>query len=808
MAAFWSDLRYSVRMLFKNKGFTAVVVLTLALGIGANSAIFSVVNAVLLRELPFKDSNQLVWVWETQSQLDKAPFTPADFLDYQAQNQSFEQIGSFFSQSLTLTREEQPERLRSAIVSANFFSLLGVEPFAGRTFLPEEGQPGTKRVAVMSHGLWQRSFGSDPNLIGKSLVLNGVEFSVIGIMPPDFRYPNIATELWVNPRHSVPELSIDSADDVRVIRTSHWLPMLGRLKPGVTLTQAQADMESVARRLGQQYSSDHSVQVISLREHITGDVRPTLLALLGAVGLVLLIACANVANLLLARAASRQKEIAIRTALGAGRLRLIRQLLTESMLLALLGGAVGMVLAYWGVNLLISILPADTPRLNEISLDLQVLGFTLLISLITGLIFGLAPALKASSLNLTESLKERVQGAGEGLSHNRVRSLLVISELAISLSILIGASLLIKSFQRLQEVDLGFNPTNQLTLQLSLPAAKYKEPEKKTAFFQQMLERLEVLPGAQSAAVANDLPLDGSMQTSTPYIEGRTVVPGQEFIAGVHTISHNYFQAMGVPLLAGRSFTSADAWGGQPVIIINQAMTRRLFANEEPLGKRIKFSDDPKVPWKQIVGVVGNMKHNGIDVEEQMEVYIPFLQSPSTVMAVAIRSASDPTPLTSAVRNAILEIDKDQPIYDVKTMSQRVSEAIAPRRLSMILFSFFAGIAVVLAAVGIYGVMSYSVNQRMHEFGIRIALGAQAADVVKLVVMQGIILTLAGVGIGVLTALAATRFMSSLLYGVSATDPYIFVVVSLVLAIVALLACYIPTRRATKVDPMIALRYK
>ncbi|HEY9404091.1 MAG TPA: ABC transporter permease [Pyrinomonadaceae bacterium] len=808
MGAFLYDLRYGVRMLLKNKGFTAVVVLTLALGIGANSAIFSVVNAVLLRPLPFKDSNRLVWVWETQSQLDKAPFTPADFLDYQAQNQSFEQVATFFSQSLTLTGEEQPVRLRSAIVSANFFSSLGVEPFAGRTFLPEEGQPGTKRVAVMSHGLWQRSFGSDPNLIGKSLMLNGVEFSVIGIMPPDFRYPNIATELWINPRNTVPELSIGSADDVRVMRNSHWLPMIGRLKPGVTLAQAQADMESVSRRLGQQYGSDHGVRVISLHERITGDVRPALLSLLGAVGLVLLIACANVGNLLLARAASRQKEIAIRTALGAGRLRLIRQLLTESMLLALIGGAVGMWLAYRGINLLISILPADTPRLKEINLDLQVFGFTLLISLMTGLIFGLAPALKASRLNLNESLKERVQGAGEGIRRNRVRSLLVISEVAISLIILIGASLLIKSFQRLQDVDQGFNPANQLTLQLSLPAAKYKEPEKQAAFFQQMFERLEILPGAQSVAVANDLPLDGSMQTSTPYIEGRTVVPGQESVAGVHTVSHNYFQAMGIPLLAGRAFTSADAQGAQPVIIINHAMARRLFADEEPLGKRIKFSDDPKVPWKQIVGVVGNMKHNGIDVEDQMETYMPFLQSPRTIMAVAIRSASDPTSLTSAVRSAILEIDKDQPIYDVKTMSQRVSEAIAPRRLSMTLFSFFAGIAVVLAAVGIYGVMSYSVNQRTHEFGIRMALGARAADVLKLVIMQGIILILAGVAIGVLAALAATRLMSSLLYGVSATDPYIFVVISLVLTVVALLACYIPARRATKVDPMIALRYE
>ncbi|HEY0098819.1 MAG TPA: FtsX-like permease family protein, partial [Pyrinomonadaceae bacterium] len=459
-------------------------------------------------------------------------------------------------------------------------------------------------------------------------------------------------------------------------------------------------------------------------------------------------------------------------------------------------------------NFLTSILPATTPRLNEIGIDVWVLGFTFFISLLTGLVFGLAPALKASKLNLIEALKDRVQGAAEGLRRNRVRSLLVVSEIAISLIILIGASLLVKSFWRLQEVDAGFNPANLLTLQVSLPAAKYSEPAKQRAVFQEIFQRLESLPGAQAVGISNDFPLAGNMQTSQPYIEGRVTIPGQESLSGVHAVSHNYFQAMGIPLLKGRAFTASDIESAQPVMIINKMMAQRLFANEDPLGKRVKFSDDPNVPWNEVVGVVGDVRHNGLDIEPQMETYLPYPQSPRTIMAIAVRSTSDPTAMTSAVRRAILEVDNAQPIYDIKTMEQRLSEAVAPRRLSMALFSFFAAVALVLAIVGVYGVMSYSVNQRTHEFGIRMALGAQHTDVLKLVLRQGVILAIAGILIGVIAAYAVTRFMSGLLYGVSATDPLIFIAVSLVLMIIALLACYIPARRATKVDPIIALRYE
>ena len=804
----WYDIRYGVRLLFKNPGLTAILVLALALGIGANSAIFSVVNALLLRPLPYKDSGRLVWVWETQPQLSQAPFTPADFLDYQSQNKSFEQVATYFPQSLTLTGREEPERLRGTVVSADFFSILGAQPLAGRTLLPQEGQPGAERVAIISQGLWQRRFNSDPGALGKTLTLNGTNFTVVGVMPQDFRYPSPTTDLWLNPRQVIPERSVGSTDDARANRKNHWLPMIARLKPGVSVEQAQADMESVARQLGQQFNSNHGVKVITLQERIVGDVRPTLLALLGAVGLVLLIACANVANLLLARASARQREFAIRTAHGASRLRVIRQLFTESILLALLGCGVGLLLAYWGVELLTSALPPDTPRLKEIGLDSRALGFTVLVSVLTGLIFGLAPALRASAVNLTESLKEGGRGSSEGFRSNRVRSLLVVSEIALSLVILVSAALLVRSYQHLQDVDPGFNPSNMLTLQISLPIKKYDDTAKLATFFQQLVQRLEALPQAKAVTLANDIPLDGDMQTSAPRIEGRSNTPGEGSLAGVHAISQNYFQVIGTPVLKGRAFTNADTQDSPPVIIINNTMAQRLFPNEDPLGKRIRFSDDPKVPWQQIVGVVGDIKHEGLDAKPFMETYLPVPQSPRPLMAVMIRTTDDPTNLVSAARNAVLEVDKDQPVYDIKTMEQRLSESIASRRLSMILFASFAGIALLLAVVGVYSVMSYTVSRRTHEMGIRMALGARALDVLKLVIWQGMTLALIGILLGVLAAFAVTRLMSGLLYGVSATDPVTFAGVALMLVVIALLACLIPARRATKVDPMIALRYE
>ncbi|MDQ3686028.1 MAG: ABC transporter permease, partial [Acidobacteriota bacterium] len=615
--------------------------------------------------------------------------------------------------------------------------------------------------------------------------------------------------LWVNPQQVLPELSVGSTADVRTIRNSHWLAMVARLKPGVTVAQAQGDMEAIARRIGQQHNSNHGVRVVSLHERTIGNVRPLLLLLLGAVGLVLLVACANVANLLLARHATRYKEIAVRTALGASRWRVVRQLLTESMLLACLGGAVGLALAAWGVDLLKSALPAGTPRLNEIGLDASMLGVTLAVSLVTGLVFGVLPALRASDLKLSESLKEGARGTTEDFRRNRVRGLLVISEVALSLLVLIGASLLVKSFLHLQRVEPGFDPANLLTMQVSLPASKYAQPAQQTAFFRQLTQRLETLPGVRAIAVANDLPIDGDTQTSTPHIEGRPAVAGEQPLAGVHTVSPAYLQTMGIALLKGREFTPADADESPPVIVINETMARRLFPNEDPLGKRIKFSDpSTDEPWKEVVGIVGDVKHNGLDAEPYMETYVPFLQSPRAGMSIAVRTTSEPASLTAAVRQAVLEIDKDQPIYSVRTMEQILSESVASRRLSMTLFSLLAGLALLLATVGIYGVIAYTVSSRTHEIGVRVALGAQTGDVLRLILKQGLVLILSGVTVGILTAFLLSRVLASLIFEVSATDPATFVVVPLLLVAVALLACYIPARRATRVDPMVALRYE
>ncbi|MDQ3133489.1 MAG: ABC transporter permease, partial [Acidobacteriota bacterium] len=579
--------------------------------------------------------------------------------------------------------------------------------------------------------------------------------------PPDFAYPD-TVELWVNPQQVLPELSVGSTADVRTIRDGHWLAMVARLKPGVTIAQAQADMEAIARRIGQQHNSSHGVRVVSLHERTIGNVRPLLLLLLGAVGLVLLVACANVANLLLARHATRHKEIAVRTALGASRWRVVRQLLTESLLLACLGGAVGLMLAAWGVDLLKSALPAGTPRLNEIGLDVPVLGFTLAVSLATGLVFGVLPALRASDFTLSESLKEGARGTTEDFRRNRVRGLLVISEVALSLLVLIGASLLIKSFLHLQRVEPGFDPANLLTMEVSLPASKYAEAAQQIAFFRQMTQRLETLPGVRAVAVANDLPIDGDTQTSNPHIEGRPAVAGELPLAGVHTVSPAYLQAMGIRLLKGREFTPADVDVSPPVIIINETMARRLFPNEDPLGKRIKFSDpSTDEPWKEVVGIVGEVKHNGLDAEPYMETYVPFLQSPRAGMSIGLRTTSEPASLTAAVRQAILEIDRDQPIYGVRTMEQVLSESVASRRLSMTLFSLLAGLALLLATVGIYGVIAYTVSSRTHEIGVRIALGAQSGDVLRLILKQGLVLVLNGVAVGILAAFLLSRVLAS-----------------------------------------------
>ncbi|HWP42569.1 MAG TPA: ABC transporter permease [Blastocatellia bacterium] len=794
------DLRYGARMLVKNPGFTVVAVIMLALGIGANTAIFSVVNAVLLRPLDYEDPDRLVTVLENNWQKGWTRFAvaPGNFAAWREQNQVFEQMAAFTGSSFTLVGEGEPEQLPGTRASANLFALLGVKPALGRDFLPEEDHPGGERVVIVSHRLWQRRFGADPGLVGKPLTLNGQSYTVVGVMPAGFLFPNPRTELWVPVAFSAGDLGN---------RGGHDYVAIARLKPGVTLEQAQTEMSAIAARLEEQYPETNAAwgaRVTLLVEEVVGDVRPALLALVCAVAFVLLIACANVANLLLARAAARQKEVAIRAALGSSRSRLLRQLLTESVLLSLLGGAFGMLLAAWGVDALVSLGPANIPRLSQVGIDGRVLGFAFLISLATGIIFGLAPALQASQTDLSESLKEGGRSSSAGAGSQRLRRLLVVAEVALALALLVGAGLMIKSFVRLSEVETGFDSQNVLTAQITLPQSRYDDRQQQAAFFRQVLARIEALPGVESVGAASPLPFTGDRLYSF-IVEGHPTdnVPSANYYA----VSPDYFVTMGIPLLKGRFFTEADMAESPRVAIINETMARRYFPDEDPIGKRMNITNGPEV-MREIVGVVGDVKQYGLDTQSPAQMYEPYLQRPYPGMTLVVRAASEPAGLIDAVRREVLAVDKEQPIARAQTMEEIIAKSVAPRRFSVILLAAFAAVALTLAAVGIYGVMSYLISQRTHEIGVRMALGAGRRDVLRLVVGQGMRLALLGVGIGLLAAFALTRLMESLLFGVSATDPLTYIVVALLLATSALLACYVPARRATKVDPLLALRYE
>ena len=812
MGNLWQDVRYGFRMLLKSPGFTLVTVLALALGIGANSAIFSVVNAVLIRPLPFKNSERLVFMGEWSQQIPEMSVSYPNFLDWREQNQVFEQIAAFRSQGFSLTGAGEPEQLSGREVSASFFTALGVSPALGRNFAPDDDRPGGNRTTIISQGLWQRRFGGDPNIVGQQLTLNNESYTVIGVLPATFEW-QAPVDLFV---------PIGLRADQLMERGSHpGMYVIGLLKPGVTVDQARTEMKSIAARLAQQYPKEnegHSVALDGLQERAVEDIRPALLVLLAAVAFVLLIACANVANLLLARAATRSKEIAIRTALGAGRLRIIRQLLTESVMLALMGGTLGLLFAMWGIDALLAAIPDDIPRLlvMGIRLDTGVLIFTLVISVLTGLIFGLAPALQASKANLNESLKEGGRSGASGASRHRVRNTLVISEVALSLLLLIGAGLLIKSFLRLSQADVGFDPQNVLTMRITLPAARYKESAQVASFWQELLQRTRALPGVKAAGLTRGLPMSGGIESSFT-IEGRPATSVKDTAVAVSlSVSPDYFRAMDIPLLRGRYISEQDTADAPGVVVIDEMLATRFFPNDEPLGKRLKMgTSDSKSPWMQIIGVVKHVKHYGPDEEGRVEVYMPYVQVPAEwraaatrSMVLAVRTTTDPTGLTSAIRNEVLQIDKDQPVSQINTMERIVADAVAPQKFATWLLGLFAAVALVLAAVGIYGVMAYSVTQRTHEIGIRMALGAARKDVLKMVVSQGMKLALIGVGIGLIGAFAVTRLMSSLLYGVSATDPLTYGGVAVLLAGVALLACLIPARKATKVDPMVALRYE
>ncbi len=804
MRTLLQDLRYGFRMLVKNPGFTLVAVVTLALGIGANTAIFSVVNGVLLRPLPYPDADRLVSLQAVNPAqgIRASNISPPDFADWKNQSQIFEDMTAFVTGGAILSGGNEPERVPAAYVSASFFSVLGIQPAMGRGFLAEEDRAGNDTVAIISHGLWQRRFGANPNVIGNKVIIGGEASTVIGVMPADFEF--------MQPVDVLAPLAVEMTKERR---DNRYLQVLARLKPGVPLEQAQSQINTVTGRLSQSYAETNAnwgARLTPLHQLMVADVRPGLLLLLGAVGFVLLITCANVANLLLARAAARHKEIAVRAALGASRLRVVRQLLTESILLSTVGGGLGLLLGIWLTDLLVSISPANTPRLEMVGIDSRVLLLTLAVTFLIGLLFGLAPAWQASRINLNEALKEGGRTFSEGWRRNRMRKALVIAEVALSLMLLVGAGLLIKSFLLLRETNAGFSPDHLLTMRISLPSLKYKEKKQKAEFFQRLTESAAALPGVESAGAVLSLPLGGSnYSVGRSFIpEGRPLTPEESINASYVVATPGYFHTMKIPLVGGRPFTAQDREETTKVVVINETLARRHFPGESAIGKRIKIWRDEDFP-REIIGVVGDTKTGALEGEASPQMYVPHAQDSSWGgLSLVVRTSGTPSALTPAVRGVVLSIDPDQPVFNIKTMDDIVAASVATRRISMLLLSGFAGLALLLAALGVYGLISYSIAQRTHEIGLRMALGAQARDVLVLVLRQGMSLVLIGVGIGLAAAFALTRVMSSLLYEVSASDPVTFIGVALLLIFVALVACLIPARRAMKVDPMVALHYE
>ena len=807
----FQDLRFGLRLLLKTPVFTFIAVLTLALGIGANTTIFSVANAVWLRSLPYPEAERLTLVSHRNTKRGgDFELTPAGYFDLRQQCKSFERLAVYASRDFNLTGAGEPERLRGQLVSAALFSLLEVSPGAGRVFTDADDRPGAERVALLSHALWQRRFGAEAKIIGQTLTLDDQSYTVVGVMPPGFDFPSKETELW-----APIAFDANAAND----RGSFYLNGIARLNPGVTIKAAQSELDIIARNLTRafpQSNTDLGLVVSPLQESLVSGFKQSLFVLLGAVALLLLIACVNVANLLLARVAAREKELAVRAALGAGRLRLLRQLLTESTLLALCGGALGLLLAALGVKALKLISPEGPgaiPRLDEVSLDWRVLGFTLGVSCLTGVIFGLAPALQISKPDLQHTLKEGSRGFVSARGR-RLRGLLVITEIALSLALLIGAGLLIRSFIRLQNVDLGLSPERLLTLRVEISESKAQDATRALSFYQQVIDRVQTLPGVEAVAVATAAPIETPGLRSAIVMEDKPdPPPGQMQLANTRVISPDYFRALGVPLLKGRLLSAQDNMQAPPVAIINQALARRYWGDEDPVGKRFKpgVARAWNEPWLTVVGVVGSVRQTGLNADPFPEYYLPFTyMRPRWAIprVLFIRSAGDPLSLVAAVKEQIWAVDKDQTIWAGRTMDEIVARWLAPRRFNLLLLGAFAALALALASVGIYGVMSYSVSQRTREIGVRMALGAGRRDILKLIVGHGLALTLGGVAAGLVASFTLTRWLESLLFGVSTTDPLTFAGVPLLLTAVAMLACYLPVRRAMKVDPMRSLRHE
>jgi putative ABC transport system permease protein len=815
------DARYGLRSFLKSPGFTAVAVLTLALGIGANAAIFSVVNAVLLRPLPFEKPEQLVDLWHTppkESFPGMATFavSPANFLDWRARSQTFEGMSAYGYGRYTLTGTGRPEVIRMVAATRGFFSILRARPVLGRVLFDDEENPGRDHVVLLSYGLWKSRYAGDPQIIGKNIEMNGQAFEVVGVMPPGFEFP-IATDPASRAQMWKP---LAWSDRERAVRDDHNFGVIARLKDGVALKQGQAELNAISTRLAQEYPKDNKgwgAIAIPLRDDLVSEARPALLILLGSVAFVLLIACANVANLLLARSISRQKEIAIRAALGAGRRRLVQQALSETLLLALAGGALGLIFAHYGVILIVKFLAERLPRAGEIGLDGWVLAFTLGVSIVTGIVAGLLPALRQSKADLNEALKEGPGRAGSDSVGNRTRSVLVVAEVALSLMLLIAAGLLIRSLAMLRNVNPGFDPNHAVTMQISIPSAKFSEPIQQIRFYDRVLERVRALPGVQSAGLIDDLPLneEGSMQPIS--IEGRPVVPMADMPeVSVRLISSDYLRAMRIPLFRGRDISDSDAESRSGGILISESMAKQFWPGEDAVGKRLTLYFYPHLT-REVVGVVGDVKLFALnDRRPGPVIYIPQAQlmSPesgewqSFGMSLVVRGEANPANIVPAIAGAIHVLDAEVPLLDIRSLQDAISLSLAPQRLTMLLLASFAGLALLLAAVGIYSVISYSVSQRTHEIGIRVSLGAKTADVLLLVMRQGLLLALAGSAIGIVGALALSRLLSSLLYGVRPTDALTFACVAGLLMIVALAACCIPARRALRVDPMVALRYE